>query len=398
VAYPSVAFKPISISLGLQPIAETSAIQNHTLGMTIRAVDTTYGEAEFIYLKGVASTAAGDLVVYDSKTGATLRAVTGGTTTGPVGVAMSANTASRYGWYALSGSVPVSAATASADTYAHLSATAGRIDDAASATERIDGMLIKAATSGDFATCQLSRPSVSGLGGTSGTNTGDITLATVGSSPAAAGASLSGQVLTLQPASTSHAGVVSVTTQSFTGTKSFASALTAQASLVAYGARPTSIIADATGITNLKHGEVMFGQTSFRFTYQSFTTAGATHVHSVAVIPANMAIRRIICRTTTAYAGLAGTITLKLGTTSGGEELLAEHDVKTAAIRVGNAEAHMGASMVYDALTQGCYTPSLTGTTTIYLTLTSGTGDIGAAGVTLMSAGQTDLHLVLEAL
>ncbi len=59
----------------------------------------------------------------------------------------------------------------------------------------------------------------------SGTNTGNVTLATVGSSPAAAGASLSGQVLTLQPADGSNAGVVSTTTQTFAGTKTFSAAV-----------------------------------------------------------------------------------------------------------------------------------------------------------------------------
>lgn len=58
-------------------------------------------------------------------------------------------------------------------------------------------------------------------GNLSGTNTGDITLGAVGASPAAAGASLSSQVLTLQPASITQPGVVSNTTQSFLGDKTF---------------------------------------------------------------------------------------------------------------------------------------------------------------------------------
>lgn len=45
-------------------------------------------------------------------------------------------------------------------------------------------------------------------GSSSGTNTGDITLTAVGSSPNANGASLSGQALTLQPATTSFPGVL----------------------------------------------------------------------------------------------------------------------------------------------------------------------------------------------
>lgn len=42
----------------------------------------------------------------------------------------------------------------------------------------------------------------------SGTNTGDVTLTAVGASPSANGASLSGQALTLQPADTTHPGVL----------------------------------------------------------------------------------------------------------------------------------------------------------------------------------------------
>lgn len=61
----------------------------------------------------------------------------------------------------------------------------------------------------------------------SNTNSGDITLGTVGSAPAAPGASLSGQVLTLQPADGTHAGVVSNTTQTFAGDKTFAGSISA---------------------------------------------------------------------------------------------------------------------------------------------------------------------------
>ncbi len=58
-----------------------------------------------------------------------------------------------------------------------------------------------------------------------GSNTGDVTLAAVGSSPSANGASLSGQVLTLQPADATHPGLVTVGTQTFAGAKTFSSTL-----------------------------------------------------------------------------------------------------------------------------------------------------------------------------
>lgn len=59
----------------------------------------------------------------------------------------------------------------------------------------------------------------------SGTNTGDVTLGAFGSSPSATGASLSGQVLTMQPADGTHPGMVSIASQSIAGAKTFTSAM-----------------------------------------------------------------------------------------------------------------------------------------------------------------------------
>jgi len=58
----------------------------------------------------------------------------------------------------------------------------------------------------------------------SGTNTGDVTLGAFGSTPNANAASLTGQALTLQPASASYPGGVSTGAQSFAGVKSFVNA------------------------------------------------------------------------------------------------------------------------------------------------------------------------------
>lgn len=65
----------------------------------------------------------------------------------------------------------------------------------------------------------------------SGTNTGDISLSTVGSAPNDSGASLSSQVLTLQPADGTHPGVVSTATQTFAGDKTFTGNVTVDGAL-----------------------------------------------------------------------------------------------------------------------------------------------------------------------
>jgi len=89
--------------IGAQPIAVTDTTQNHAVGTIVRAVDPTYGEGEFIYLKGVASTAVGSIVTYNTSSGTTALAPVGTNKPQPVAVAMSANVASQYGWYQISG-------------------------------------------------------------------------------------------------------------------------------------------------------------------------------------------------------------------------------------------------------------------------------------------------------
>lgn len=89
--------------VGAQAIADTSTTQNHPLGTIVRATDPTYGTGEFIYLTGVASTAVGSVVSYNTTSYTTTLCAVGGNVSLPVGIAMSANVASQYGWYQISG-------------------------------------------------------------------------------------------------------------------------------------------------------------------------------------------------------------------------------------------------------------------------------------------------------
>ncbi len=122
--------------IGYQSIADTSATQNHALGTIVNAVDPTYGEGEFIYLKGLASTAIGSWVTYNLDDGSTTLAVADAV--GPVAVAMSANVASQYGWYQISGKAVGKVLTGFADNGApYLTATAGSLDDTAVAGDYV---------------------------------------------------------------------------------------------------------------------------------------------------------------------------------------------------------------------------------------------------------------------
>lgn len=93
--------------IGGQAINETSTTQKHPLGTIAKAVDPTYGEGEFIYLLGVASTTVGSLVTYTLSSWQTALAPVGDAVSRPVAVAMSANVAGQYGWYQISGKAVV---------------------------------------------------------------------------------------------------------------------------------------------------------------------------------------------------------------------------------------------------------------------------------------------------
>jgi hypothetical protein len=140
-----MSFKPVVPRIGLQPIDATSTTAQHTLGTIVRAVETnpgstiatsSYGESQFIYLKGVANTVVGSVVTYYESDYTT--ALLAADAVGQVAVAMSANVASQYGWYMIKGKAAAKCVASVADNgLVHTCTTAGSIDDAATAGERV---------------------------------------------------------------------------------------------------------------------------------------------------------------------------------------------------------------------------------------------------------------------
>lgn len=126
-----------------QAFADTSTTAKHRLGTIVRAYDSTYGEGEFIYLLGVASTVVGSLVRWNATTHQTaLLTVANGKNKGvPVAVAMSANVASQYGWYQISGNAVIKKTTVAVTPQVpiFISATDGRMKVLASAGQQILG-------------------------------------------------------------------------------------------------------------------------------------------------------------------------------------------------------------------------------------------------------------------
>ena len=122
--------------IGMQPIAETSTVQNHALGTRVQAFDSTYLVGEFIYMKGLAATAVGEWVTFNQDDNST--ALLAANAIGPVAVSMSANVADQYGWYQVYGKAVGKALALFADNAnVYATSTAGSVDDAVVAGDRV---------------------------------------------------------------------------------------------------------------------------------------------------------------------------------------------------------------------------------------------------------------------
>lgn len=90
----------------------------------------------------------------------------------------------------------------------------------------------------------------------SNTNTGDVTIATIGAVPNGSGGSLSGQILTLQPANGSNPGLLTSGTQTIGGNKTFSTGITlptsgGTASLLNYYEATTHITSFTAGVATI---------------------------------------------------------------------------------------------------------------------------------------------------
>lgn len=146
--------------VGAQAIADTSTTQRHPLGLIVQAVDPVYGVGEFIYLQGVASTVLGSWVTYNSDDNTTT--LLAANAIGPVGVSMSINVASQYGWYQIHGKAVAKVSAGFVDNAnLYATATGGEADDAVVAGDRIKnakGASAVGTPSTGLAECEIARP------------------------------------------------------------------------------------------------------------------------------------------------------------------------------------------------------------------------------------------------
>ena len=117
-------------------------------GMIVQAQSPTYGAGEFILLKGVANTAVGSVVTYNTTTFQTALAAVGTNKPQPIAIAMAAVDAADWGWYQISG-IAVVKKTCTVSLAANAAVgvlTTGLIAGTASGKE-VEGALVAAVAS-----------------------------------------------------------------------------------------------------------------------------------------------------------------------------------------------------------------------------------------------------------
>lgn len=142
-------------------LSDVDTTQRNALGLRIMGVDDFGNTAEYIYLKGVASTIAGSVVNYDE---AAVTTLIGAGTKGPVAVAMAATVASTFGWYGIAGTFTTDVVANCADN-ANLGreTTDGKVGDGAAAGDSIFGAVSRnSTTAAALIYCQFIYPSTNG--------------------------------------------------------------------------------------------------------------------------------------------------------------------------------------------------------------------------------------------
>jgi len=117
----------------------------NTVGTRARGYDTTGNSAEYIYLKGVASTIVGSVVTYDELGVSTLLAANA---KGPVAVATAiTDSTSTWGWYGIQGTFLTDVVASSADNSTiGRETTDGKVGDGRAAGDQIANAFQRAAT------------------------------------------------------------------------------------------------------------------------------------------------------------------------------------------------------------------------------------------------------------
>jgi len=155
-------------------------------------------------------------------------------------------------------------------------------------------------------------------------------------------------------------------------------------------------VSGAAGVATTQNGVASVTTTTLTITGPTaFVSNAVTSDITIATTQTLTWITNVTARLTTQFACTAvctsSTLSLQLGTTAGGTELLASLDADAAVATFGDADAEMGTLNARAAAVQGG--TYLAGATAINLRLTSGTGNIGNGTVSNLSGGVIVIYI-----
>lgn len=167
-------------------------------------------------------------------------------------------------------------------------------------------------------------------------------------------------------------------------------------------ATPKLTAGSGTGVTVNDAGTVRTQTYKVTVAKENFISAGVTHDLTIATLPAGTIVHSVVARVTEAFACTAvcttATLSATLGITAGGTEFLASADIDAAIATFGDADGELGSAFTIAGQFNSGYVSSLTGTTTVVMRATSGTGNWGDAATTNLSAGSITFYLVATVL
>jgi hypothetical protein len=245
----------------------------------------------------------------------------------------------------------------------------------------------------------------------SGTNTGDITLTAVGAAPSANAASLSGQVLTIQPADGTHPGVVTSGAQTIGGNKTFSGSISASNLSGTNTGDQTTISGNAGTATALQTARAING-TSFNGTADITVTAAAGTVTGTTLAAnvvsssltsvgtlANLTVTNPItgsvtgnAATVTTNANLTGNVTSVGNATTIASNVITNAMVNTSAA-IAYSKLNLGTSIATGDLASGLIVPASKGGTGVANNAASTLTISGNFGTTLTVGNTTAVSL-----
>jgi hypothetical protein len=149
----------------------------------------------------------------------------------------------------------------------------------------------------------------------------------------------------------------------------------------------------SSGITHDEIGLSCRTRHKVTIPYTAFQAAALSTDLTILRVPAKSRIVAVYSDTTTPFAGTAGTLNLRVGTNTGGQQLILDHDVKTAAVTKGIADADLGTELSRSGAVQGGVLSSWTITGDVKVRLTSGSGNLSG-----LNAGSVTVYVVAERL